>query len=276
MLLATAAFAVLAAAQGIWLHSDVHYLDQFHSGLRLAGNARDYSNRLAAFWHNGHWRLPSILLCLAVSGLALLGYVEQLCRRITFRELLAAGYVAVLLLWPSYQGEHYLLPVFPFYLFYAFLGLRHPWLARRAQLQQAIAVVLALAIAVTYGIRLSRIERSPLPEGIAKRESQELFESVRKLTRPGNLLVFVKPRALALFTDRKSMGYQQARRDEDLWNSLAQHGAKWLVVVENDRALQPDEFPGKMRYLREFVQRNPTRLEPVFRNRDFSLYAIRW
>jgi 4-amino-4-deoxy-L-arabinose transferase-like glycosyltransferase len=275
-LVATAAFAALAAAQAVWLHSDVRYLDQFHSGLRLAGNARDYSNRLAAFWHNGHWRLPSILLCVAVSGLALAGYVEQLRRRITFRELFAAGYAAVLLLWPSYQGEHYLLPFYPLYLFYAFLGLRHPWLARRVRLQQAIAGVLALAIAVTYGMRLSRIERSPLPEGIAKRESQELFENVRKLARPGDLVVFVKPRAMALFTGRKSMSYHQAARDEDLWTSLAQHGAKWLVVVENDEALKPDEFPERMQYLREFVQRNPTRLEPVYRNRDFSLYAVRW
>ena len=276
VLLATAAFAALAVGQAVWLHSDVHYLDQFHSGLRLAGNVRDYSNRLAAFWHNGHWRLPSILLCLAVSGLVLAGYVEQLRRGITFRELLAAGYVAVLLLWPSYQGEHYLLPVYPLYLFYAFLGLRHPWLARRVRLQGAIAGVLAVAIAVTYGIRLSGLQRSPLAEGIAKRESQELFEAVRKLTRPGDLVVFVKPRAMALLTGRKSMSYHQYRRDEDLWSSLAQHGANWLVVVENDEALKPAEFPERMRYLREFVQRNSTRLEPVYRNRDFSLYAIRW
>ena len=275
VLLATAAFAALAAAQGILLHSDVHYLDQFHSGLRLAGNAHDYANRLAAFWHNGHWRLPSVLICLAVSGLALAGYVEQIRRRITFRELFAAGYVAVLLLWPSYQGEHYLLPVFPLYLFYAFLGLRHPWLARRVRFQQAIAGVLALAIAVTYGMRLSALDRSPLAEGIAKRESQELFENVRELTQPGDLVVFVKPRAMALFTGRKSMSYHQAQRDEDLWTSLQQHGAKWLVVVDNDEALVPDQDRAKMQYLRQFVRRNPARLTPVYRNADFSLYAIR-
>jgi 4-amino-4-deoxy-L-arabinose transferase-like glycosyltransferase len=275
VLLATAAFAALAAAQGILLHSDVHYLDQFHSGLRLAGNAHDYANRLAAFWHNGHWRLPSILICLAVSGLALAGYVEQLRRRITFRELFAAGYVAVLLLWPSYQGEHYLLPVFPLYLFYAFLGLRLPWLARRVRFQQAIAGVLVLAIAVTYGMRLSALDRSPLAEGIAKRESQELFENVRELTQPGDLVVFVKPRAMALFTGRQSMSYHQAKRDEDLWTSLQQHGAKWLVVVDNDEALVPDQDRAKMQYLRQFVRRNPARLTPVYRNPDFSLYAIR-
>ena len=295
VLLATAAFAALAVCQSICLHSDVHYLDQFHSGLRLAGNAHDYSNRLAAFWHNGHWRLPSILLCLAVSGLALLGYVEQLRRRITFRELFAAGYVAVILLWPSYQGEHYLLPVYPLYLLYAFLGLRllprlllfllrlfyvllalrHPWLPRRVRLYQAIAVVLALAIVVTYGVRLSGLQRSPLPEGIAKPESQELFETVRELTQPGDLVVFVKPRAMALFTGRKSMSYHQAGRDEDLWASLAQHGANWLVVVENDRALLPDQDHEKMQYLRDFVQRNPGRLDRVYRNGDFTLYAIR-
>jgi 4-amino-4-deoxy-L-arabinose transferase-like glycosyltransferase len=294
---ATAAFAVLAACQAVWLHSDVHYLDQFHSGLRLAGNAHDYANRLAAFWHNGHWRLPSILLCLAVSGLALLGYVEQLWRRITFRELFAAGYAAVILLWPSYQGEHYLLPVYPLYLLYAFLGLRllprllllllrlfyallalrRPWLPRRVRLYQAIAGVLALAIAVTYGIRLSGLERSPLAQGIAKRESQELFEAVRKETRPGDLVVFVKPRAMALFTGRKAMSYHTYTQGEDekLWASLAQHEAGWLVVVENDRALLPDQDRAKMQYLREFVQRNHPRLESVFRNPDFSLYAIR-
>jgi hypothetical protein len=48
------------------------------------------------------------------------------------------------------------------------------------------------------------------------------------------------------------------------------------VVVENDQALLPDQDQEKMQYLREFVERNPTRLERVYRNRDFSLYAIRW
>jgi hypothetical protein len=293
VLLATAAFAALAVGQTIWLHSDVHYLDQFNHGLRLAGNAHDYSNRLAAFWHNGHWRLPSILLCLAASSLALLGYVGQLCRRITSRELFAAGYVAVLLLWPSYQGEHYLLPVYPLYLFYAFLGLRllpvviemvlrlfhaspvlrHPW---PAWLQRTIAVVLALAIMVTYGIRLSGLQRTPLPEGIAKVESQELFAMARMLSRPGDVIVFVKPRAMALFTGRKSMSYYQAARDEGFWKNLEQQGAKWLVVVENDGALKPDEDPKKMSYLRQLVRRNPTRLDLRYQNADFSLYAIRW
>jgi hypothetical protein len=105
-----------------------------------------------------------------------------------------------------------------------------------------------------------------------------LFATVRSVTRPGDLIVFVKPRAMALFTGRNSMSYHKYGQDEDekLWTSLAQHGAKWLVVVENDRALLPDEDREKMRYLRGFVQRNPTRLERVFRNADFTLYAIRW
>ena len=210
-----------------------------------------------------------------MSSLALLGYVGQLCRRVTFRELFAAGYVAVLLLWPSYQGEHYLLPVYPLYLFYAFLGLRHAWLARWVRLRRAITVVLALAILVTYGIRLSGLQRSPLPEGIAKPESQELFAMARMLARPGDVIVFVKPRAMALFSGRKSMSYYQAARDEDFWKNLEQHGAKWLVVVENDGALKPDEDPKKMSYLRQFVRRNPTRLDLRYQNADFSLYAIR-
>jgi hypothetical protein len=293
VLAATAAFAVLAGLQAILLHSDVHYLDQFRSGLRLAGNLRDYSNRLAAFWHNGHWKPASIVLCLAVSSLSLVGYVGQLRRRVTFRELFTAGYVAVLLLWPSYQGEHYLLPVYPLYLFYAFLGLQ--MLARWSRLlylycafkdlrglaglvrllPRAIALVLALAIVVTYGMRLSGLQRSPLPEGIAKRESQELFKAVREQTEPGDLVVFVKPRAMALFTGRESMSYHQAARDEDLWKDLNLHQARWLVVVENDNALRPDEDPKKMSYLRGFVHRNRSRLERRYQNADFSLYAIR-
>jgi hypothetical protein len=31
-----------------------------------------------------------------------------------------------------------------------------------------------------------------------------------------------------------------------------------------------------MKYLREFVQRNPKRLDRVYGNGDFTLYAIRW
>jgi len=275
VILATAIFTLLAILQSVFFHSDRQYLDQFGAGpMVLVHNAGGYLVRLATFWHNGHFQTPSMVLFAAMSLLAVFGYVESLRRRITVCEAFAAFYVAVILLWPSYQGERYLYPVIPLYVCYALRGLAHPWFAGRARLRRGVVAALVLAIGLTYAARLATWPRGPLQEGVAKPQSQQLFEYLRNTTGPGDVIVFIKPRALALFTGRRASVYHLAEDDRTLWDYFRKIGATRLVVVENDTAMANVADPAMLAFLRGFVERNRGPLRREWANSDFTIYRL--
>jgi hypothetical protein len=272
---ATAVFGILAVLQAMLFHSDRHYLDQLGAGpVVLLHNAFGYLIRLATFWHNGYWQAPSMALFAGVTLLAGLGYADCLRRRITICEAFTAIYVITILLWPSYQGERYLYPVIPLYVFYALRGLDHRWIANRPRLRQAVVAFLVLAVSLTYAARVVHHKRGPMPEGVAKRQSVEMFEHIRSTTGDHDVIVFIKPRALALFTRRKASVYHRADKDQALWDYFRQIGATRLVVVENDQAFTEAEDPAMLRFLRGFVERNRARLRPTFANSDFTVYRF--
>ncbi len=197
-LAATAVFAALALVQAMAWHSDRHYLDQIDTGrMALVFNAFRYATRVGAFCSNGYLKPVAAAIALVVTWLAAIGFIDRVRHKLSILETLSVIYLSVILAWPSYQGQRYLYPLVPIYVFYAMWGLRHPWLAQRVQVQRALAWGLAAAIALSYAACYTTIARGPLAEGVAKRESQELFAFIREQTEPDAVIVFIKPRAMA-------------------------------------------------------------------------------
>jgi len=294
-------FAVLAATQSLLLHSDASYFDQFNVGPAVfLHNAIGYLGCAAKFWHNGYAVLPAALLFAAVALAAVGGYLSAIRREVTVLEVFGPLYLVAILAWPSYQGERYLYPLFPLMLLYALKGLG--FVSQRATgrpvresqresscnrttgsfLQLAwdyrTPVFAALLAAATVGSYLSgytTLDYGPFREGIAKAESRALFEFVATRTRPEDVLVFVKPRVMALFGGRTCSIYRPGAKDADLWNYLTRIGATHVAVVERDAAMDEAEDPAVVRYLREFVARHRHRFELVFANSDFTVYGVR-
>jgi hypothetical protein len=113
-----------------------------------------------------------------------------------------------------------------------------------------------------------------LPEGIGRPTSQELFHAVPQHTQPEDVLIFIKPRALALLTDRRCAAYHPVQTDEELWAYLRQIQARFLVVVRRPEAMQGAEKPEIIQWLADFVARYSHRLQLVWTNEDFALYRI--
>lgn len=274
-LLACAVFGVLAAVQTATFGSGGRYLDQLSADVpALVHNASGYAVQLAAFWRNGYSKPAAGALCAVVSALSAVGFVGAVRRGAAAREVFVLFYLGVVLLWPSYQGFRFLGPVAPLWLFYAMKGLGHPWLAGWARLRLALAAGLGAAAAATYAAQFTVRQYGPLPEGVTRAESVELFDYVRAHTRPDDVIVFVKPRAMALFTQRRCSVYHQPARDEELWDYFGRIGARYLVVVRRDAAMQGAERDEVLEYLRGFAARNRDRLAPVWANEDFAVYEI--
>jgi len=273
VLAALVLFAALALAQTLLVHSDRHYLDQFRGGAGvLVQHAGWYAERAAAFWSNGHWLLPATMLAGMSLVLALLGFVAQLRQRVQVEAVFAPLYLGVILLWPSYEAERYLYPLMPLWVFYTFCGLEHAWFLWRPALHRTVVALFLAAATLSYAGRYTTLDWGPLPHGVATPAAQQMFQYVSDHTPPDAVVVFAKPRAMTLFTRRRSAAPHVPERDEQLLDYLRGIRASYLVVVNSDDTLGRAANPRLVHFLHAFVARHERVFHPVWTNEEFAVY----
>jgi hypothetical protein len=274
-LAALALFAALALLQACCIHSDRHYLDQFRGGAGvLVAHAAWYAERAAAFWSNGHWALPAVVLAGGSLFLSALGFVAQTRRTLSLVALFAVLYLVVILLWPSYEAERYLYPLMPLWLLYTFSGLQHEWLQRRPLLRRGVLGLLLAGALVSYAGRYATLDRGPLRHGVATPGARQMFQYVSDHTPSDALVLFAKPRAMALFTRRTSAAPYVPQHDEQLLTYLHDVKASYFVVARCDDLFGRAANPELTRFLHAFVARHPRRFVAVWANRDFTVYRV--
>ena len=267
-------FVAAAVAQGLLLHSNASYFDQYDVGPSVfLHNAVGYAMEFAAFWHNGYFKLPGALVFLTLTALAALGYVSRVRRQATFLEIFPVLYVVAVLLFPGYAGRRYLEPILPLYLLFVARGLQHRWLVRQPVLRRVVVVSLLVAVTASYAAAYTQVDLS-VTEGISRPESVAMFDYVADQTGDRDVMIFIKPRVMALLTSRRTSAYHVPGEDAELWDYFDRIGATHLVVVQNDDAFAGAEDPARLKYLREFAERNAADLAPVFANTDFRVYRI--
>jgi hypothetical protein len=139
---------------------------------------------------------------------------------LSFSDFYVAGYLAVLLMM-QFSEYRYLIPILPFVLAYGLYGQRRRRLA------------LMLALLVAYGVSYRTLARQE-PDGRIDTngsEARNLYSFIRTNTPEDSLIAFGKPRALALFTDRRSTLRSGLSLDADLEDYLLRHVDYVLVVV---------------------------------------------
>ncbi len=161
--------------------------------------------------------------------------VQGWLQGLSVSDFYVAGYLGVLLLM-QFSEYRYLLPVLPFLLAY---GLYGAGLARAvpngpaAVPWQRGTLILMLALFVAYGVSYRTLARQE-PDGRIDTngpEARNLYAFIRTNTPENSLIAFGKPRALALFTDRRSTLRSGSSLDADLEDYLLRHVDYVLVVV---------------------------------------------
>jgi hypothetical protein len=122
--------------------------------------------------------------------------------------------VLLYIFWPGTQGLRFIFPVIPFYLFFLFAGLgrmkltlslkRHTALPLTAVFGTVVIVFFGLIISSQVYAVLTSSEQDVL-EGPYTKDSIELFRYISEHTRSSDIVIFYKPRAMALYTQRKSI-----------------------------------------------------------------------
>lgn len=265
----------LVAMQSYFLHSDKGYYDQFATSFHdsmttwvkyIVGNLKSYAFSLTDIWDNGFNRLFRLGLTVTITGFAIWGYLGRLRKNIAYADIFVAIYITVVLIVPMDGGLRYLIPIIPFYIFYAQQGVTTLQVGK--DLRNAAIALMGIAILIAYTTKYSKQDFKHLPDGIEKAESVEFFNYVKHQTLASDVFIFTKPRALALFTDRKSSFYPMDLDDKGLWDYFQKIQATHIVLGPKGISLEEQAF------LTEFIGKYSTSLREEFSNKDFNLYRI--
>jgi hypothetical protein len=273
--LAAAVALALATFQHMVWFRDASYFDQIVNPVTVAlHNVPTYLRVSSDLWENGYSGLVRKVAFLVGGALAAFGYVMSLRTGLRLFHVFPPVYVVPVILWPADEGMRFLIPVVPFYFCYALLGVRRidaaverRWKWKR---KDAVLVVFLAAVLVSYAARYSTLQFGPLREGIATQESRQLFDFITASTGPNDVLVFSRPRALALMTGRRVSAAYHPADSCGLWQYMRDIGASYIITGPPFEPVDEDVL-----YLREFVAKFADALQPVMVNRDLAVYRIR-
>jgi len=261
-------FVLLAALQAAVSHRDSGYaailsLDPH----RIALNVVEYARYLSGLWDNA-WVKTADTWLLALFGLlAAMGLLARLRAKPGPLEIFAVLYGLAILPWIATQGR-YLIPLMPIYVGFALwavqvMGKRSP---NRARLILAGLTVLAgLGFASIYTTTPMRGG----PEGVGTPDAVGLWQAVERITSSEDVILFQKPRALALFTGRRSTAIHDAGSDQEVLDYVRGVDARYAIVGPDDPAFLYQER------IRHAIEADPGTFSLVYRNPEFAMYRIR-
>ena len=259
----------LAAGQYLLGVRDGSYVNTLVLSAATAGrNVVDYLRALSDIWDDGYTATVRKVVFLLTIGFTTYGYTRSVRSGLTVIEIFPALYVVPIILWPAYQGTRLLIPLIPFYLYYCLQGLRglEQRVAARSRTLQLACIAIVLLV---YAARYTTLRFGPMTEGVATAESEALFRFVKTSTAAGDVFIFSKPRALALFTGRRAAAPSIEAEPCELWRFMLQIGATY--VVTGPAAVHDDATVGS---LDQFVARFPQSLQLVMRNDEIAAYRV--
>jgi hypothetical protein len=182
-------------------------------------------------------------------------------------HLYSLATVALFVVWPERQGLRFIFPVLPFLFLFSFDGMKLVVEQIKTDWQQATRVVMwgfwAVLAVVSLGVLLMAARDNLLANrainGPFDPISAEVFRFIREKTPPESVIIFFKPRAMRLFTDRDTF---MTDRCQDL--AKGDYLALSEKVGDNGQ-IAPEEI-GRCNL--------GVKLEEVFSNKRFIVYKI--
>ena len=157
----------------------------------------------------------------------------------------------------------------PLFVYYALLGARalDEVVHRRWGRRHLVSLPFLLVTLITYAARYSTLPFGPIDSGVERPQSTELFSFVRQQTGPGDVVLFAKPRAFALYTGRRASAPYYPSDPCALWTYMREIGATYVVTGPSSRDVESVN-------LAAFVERYRDSLREVMRNREFAVLGV--
>jgi hypothetical protein len=263
--------AVLVVAQGRILKTAGGYGGLFDlSPIWLARNASLYLRSARVFLLNGY----SNLLSYGIYGITLLlavwGAWRQLRRGVHLLELFALIYVPLIIAY-SVPGQHrYLLPVLPLFFIYVLAGLQAVLAAVSPAKRAVIASAAVFLIALTYGGAYAKADWGPIRESINDPDFLQACQYLRQHAAPSDIVIFRKPRVLALLTGLQAAVYNTTGGPETIRAFAHQVHARYIVLG----AVAHEDFAPDQQNLLPCIERYRDALTEVYANPHYRIFAL--
>jgi hypothetical protein len=197
--------------------------------------------------------------------LSIVGAIQQL-RQPTITEPYVVLSIAVPIVYIT-PNMRYMMPLIPFLLVYAALGL--VYVLRQVPLpdrsRRLVLAACGLVAVSSTAFNLSAIETGVISEGISQRSFVEVCSFLRQQTPADALILSWNPRVFALYTDKASALYPQTGSPGDFEDRIPRRGPIFLVYYDRDLDRQK---------LTPYLREADPRLHLVFENGDFRVYAL--
>jgi hypothetical protein len=198
---------------------------------------------------------------------SILGYLQELRKHKFSPALLFFTFYLLVIISYKYgnTGLRFMYPLL--FIFFLFSVKALKTILDSFQLNQTwLKYLFVIAILLSYSFETkSIVQNTDNPyEGPCKPEAQEAFEYIRKELPEDAIIYFDKPRALALFTNRKSFAVNPYVENYDLSKDLKKFGAKYVLastVLSNIKTYQT-------------AAKLPEQFIPVFQNKEFTLFRV--
>jgi hypothetical protein len=173
-------------------------------------------------------------------------------------------YYSAMVIWPEWQGVRFVFPVLPIFIYFVFQGIK-AIIGRLPERSQSVSTwipsLLWIALAGIFlfnsGTRAySNLQNNRKINWPFDSYSDEVFRYIQNETPPDSIIIFFKPRAMRLFSDRDS-----------------------IMVLECESLLKGDYFAQHKNWeysqiLPDEVEACNLSLETVFENQRFIVYEV--
>jgi hypothetical protein len=141
-------------------------------------------------------------------------------------------------------------------------------------MRNAVVTVATVVLLLLYGSDYRRASWEPFRAGISDPEFIRLCDYVKSHTAPSDVILFRKPRLLALLTGRSSSVYtmhlDRPTEPVEIWNWARKIHAQYLVIP-----LVPDpDVNGANHDLMRFISESQDRVQLVYETEHFRMYKL--
>ena len=195
-----------------------------------------------------------------------IGFIKKVLRNADIVDFVFIPYALAILFFPAYQGFRYLLPVFPLIIIYIFMGLQSVDLKIYSKRKYILPIVFSLLVVLFYYQGIEKVFKSKgyTKAGPQTDYSSEVFNYIQNKTSKDAVFAFTKPRVMALYTSRKSIGIGIDKSLEEVDQKFSEVGVDFIVTTSdlNNQLLE------------DYIKYFNSKLELIWENSRVKVYKM--
>lgn len=200
--------------------------------------------------------------------LSVLGFIIKAKSGLDVKELFFVIYLLVIVIYPyGGSGYRFLLPVTPLFIMYAATATRFIFRALVFKRKYLFIGIIAFLFYLNYKPELEKImdSQNTIINGPLSTESKAAFEQIQRRVKTNERILFIKPRVLALFTERICFANNPWGDPVKIKGQLRENSIQYILVN--------DEISDKG--IKDFIHDNDSLVTLVWSNPSFRLYGFK-